>query len=62
MHFLSRKTTGGVLQLNEMIPDITEGVETMRSVQDILKEKHPLAAPATRCTMKMTQSQSDPVR
>ena len=46
MRYLSRKTGGGVLQLDEMILDRKEGDDTiMQSVRDILKDKHPLAVP-----------------
>ena len=40
MHYLSRKCDGGVLKLDEMIPDTKEGEDTiMRCVQVILKDK-----------------------
>lgn len=58
MHFLSRKTSGRVLQL---IPDITEGEETMQSVREILKDKHPLATPATPSTILDTEDDPEPV-
>ena len=62
MHFLSRKTSGGILQLDKMIPDKTEGEEAvMQSVQEILKDKHPLAAPSTPCTLLDNEDNPEPI-
>ena len=52
LHFLSRKTNGGVLQLDELIPDKSDQGETvMRTVHDVLKDKHPPGTPPSPYTL-----------
>ena len=52
LRFLSRNTSGGVLKLDELIPDKAEEGETvMRSVREILEDKHPEAAAPTPSTL-----------
>ena len=42
LNYLSRKTNGGVLQLDDLIPETSSNGETlMRSARDILNDKHP---------------------
>ena len=42
LNYLSRKTNGGVLQLDGLIPEACDNGETlMRSSRDILNDKHP---------------------
>ena len=46
LRYLSRKTTGGVLKLDELIPVTTSTGDTgLRSTYDILCEKHPAGKP-----------------
>ena len=40
LNYLSRKTNGGVLQLDDLIPETNETL--MRSTRDILNDKHPV--------------------
>ena len=43
LRYLLKHTTGGVLKLDDLVPETTEEGETrMRSTRDILNEKHPL--------------------
>ena len=43
LRYLSRSTSGGVLQLDDLVPETTsDGESETRSVQDILKDKHPV--------------------
>ena len=42
LNYLSRKTNGGVLQLDDLVSETTSNGETkMHSVRDILNDKHP---------------------
>ena len=42
LNYLSRKASGGVLQLGDLIPEASDNGETlMRSTRDILNDKHP---------------------
>ncbi len=46
--FLSRKNGGGVLRLEEMVPDKVGEETVLRSVHEILKDKHPPMHPVTQ--------------
>ena len=42
LNYLSSKTNGGVLHLDDFVPETTSNGETkMRSTRDILNDKHP---------------------
>ena len=41
LRYLSRNTSGGVLKLDDLIPETKDGETNMRSTRDILEEKHP---------------------
>ena len=44
LRYLSRRTNGGVLKLDDMVSETTQSGETIqRSTEDILKDKHPSA-------------------
>ena len=62
LRFLSRNTSGGVLKLDELIPEQTEGGETvMRSVQEILEGKHPEATIPASSTLLDNEDTPEPV-
>jgi hypothetical protein len=52
LNFLSRKTNGGVLRMDDLIPDsLNDGESVMKSTRDILEEKHPTGKTANPCTL-----------
>ena len=52
LRFLSRNTNGGILKLDELIPEKAEDGETeMRSVREILEDKHPKAMSPPSCIL-----------
>ena len=52
LRYLSRNTNGGVLKLEDLIPETTEdGESILRSTRDVLKEKHPLGKDPDTCSL-----------
>ena len=46
LQYLSRKTTGGILHLDDMIPtDSPNSEPTLQSIRDVLQDKHPAGNP-----------------
>ena len=52
LRYLSRNTNGGVLKLEDLIPETTaDGESILRSTRDVLKEKHPLGKDPDTCSL-----------
>ena len=63
LRYLSKHTTGGVLKLDDLIPETTgEGETRMRSTRDVLSEKHPLGKDPDPCSLLDGQpTQANPI-
>ena len=62
LRFLSRNTNGGILKLDELIPEKAEDGQTeMRSVREILEDKHPKAMSPPSCTLLDNKDPLEPV-
>ena len=59
LRFLSRKNSGGVLRLEEMVPDKTGEETVLRSVHEILKDKHPTSSLPIPCTLLHSEEDQD---
>ena len=52
LRYLSRNTNGGVLQLDDLVPETADTDETeMHTVRDILHNKYPLGKDPLPCTL-----------
>ena len=60
LRYLSKNTNGGVLKLEDLIPETTEdGESILRSTRDVLKEKHPLSKDPEACSL--VEGEPEPV-
>lgn len=63
LNYLSSKTNGGVLHLDDLVPETTSNGETkMRSTRDILNDKHPKGrAPPLSTLVEGTTEPTNPI-
>ena len=63
LRYLSRNTSGGVLKLDDMVPETSSNGETkLRSTRNILLDKHPSGkAPAARSLLNGDPEPVNPI-
>ena len=62
LRYLSRSTSGGVLKLDDMVPETSKnGTTKLRSTRDILLDKHPSSkAPEARSLLNNEPESANP--
>ena len=60
LRYLSRNSTGGVLNLDDMIPSASSGSEqVLRSTRDVLQDKHPTGKPPDLSSLLTSSSETN---